>query len=302
MLKWVNPFQIQPNRSTSRHMKWFDPSKRKTRKSIYKKTVLQTYQGSEGTCYAHMGTRLILQNIMRLKDEEKYSHNWKYRSVCRRMLNTYKPPIPTKELKQCGVDGFLKISMFLYIYYLIIERYGLDGGDLSQCLSIYSRVKEKERPRKFTEPYQAMYTTVESFLTKHDLPPFYYNQIFMDSTLENEQNKSLFDLLLLFLEHNMYIGCRFYTDNNIANGHLFILTGYSASQNAFYVKNSWGMFVSMLKVSEIGKNTITFDTDGKIKARVNMFAFVYTRKNGPLLFDTVTPDIVDEFQHVLERP
>lgn len=284
-------------------LKWFDPFlKRKTRKSIYKKTVLQTYQGSEGTCYAHMGARLILQNIMKLKDEEKYFHNWKYRSVCRKMLNTYKPPVPTKELKQCGVDGFLKISMFLYLYYLIVERYGIDGGDLFQCLSIYPSVKDKERPRKFTESYQAMYTTVNTFLTKHHQSPFYFNQIFMnDLKLEDSENKSLFDLLLLFLEHHMYIGCRFYTGNDVSNGHLFILTGYSASQHAFYVKNSWGMFVSMLKVSEIGKNTITFDTDGKIKARVNMFAFVYTRMKGPLLFDTVTPDIVEEFQHEFEH-
>jgi hypothetical protein len=286
MLKWFEPFlQGKPN---------------KTRRSIYKRTVLQTYQGGEGTCYAHMGARLILQNILRLKDEEKYFHHWKYRSVCRKMLNTYKPPVPTKELKQCGSDGFLKISMFLYLYYLIVERYGIDGGALFQCVSIYPSVKQKERPKQFTEAYQSMYTTVDTFLSHHKPTPFYFNQVFIpDSKLEDAENIPLFDLILLFLENNMYIGCRFYTGNDVMNGHLFILTGYSASQNAFYVKNSWGMFVSMLKASEIGKNTITFDTD-KMKARVNMFGFVYTRKKGPLYFDTVTPEIVEEFKHELK--
>ena len=266
-------------------------------RSIYKQSVMQTFQGDDGSCFAHLSARLMVQNCLQLKDEEHQKENWKYRSTCRKMLNTYHPPKPTNELKQCGTYGFLKISMFLYLYYLITEQFGTEGGSVGQGLSVYSKLIRKERPSHFTQDYNGMYSEVVHFVKSNPLTPFYVNHVFLsDKLLSDDEHTYIVQLILLFLKHRMYIGCRFYADNDQSMGHLFMITGYSASKRAFYVKNTWGIFVSMLKIDEIGKNKITFDRE-RMTARINMFAFVYTRKGQPLVFDTVTPNILSQFKH-----
>lgn len=263
-------------------------------RSIYQQSVMQTFQGDDGSCYAHLAARLMIQNCLKLKDEEHQKENWKYRSTCRKMLNTYKPPPPTPELKQCGKYGFLKISMFLYLYYLITEQFGTEGGSVGQGVSVYYNLIRNDRPAHFTKEYNAMYTAVTNF---PKIPtPFYVNHVFLsEKLLSHEEHTYIVQLILLFLKHKMYIGCRFYADNDQSMGHLFMITGYSASKRAFYVKNTWGIFASMLKVDDIGKNKITFDRE-RMTARINMFAFVYTRKGHPFVFDTVTPTILSQFK------
>jgi len=283
--------------------KWFEPWKTEPqeRKSIYNRTVLQTYQGDDGSCYAHLGARLVGQNILRWQDEKKKDLHWGYRSTCRRMLNTYRPPSLTEEAKQCGEYGYLKICMFLYLYYLITERFGLEGGTIHQCLSIRPLMEEKVRPAHFTKPYDDMYATVVQFL-QPPLTPFHYNYVFLDDTksLDDPMYTSLVELLLLFLKNNMYIGSRFYMTKDESEGHLFMITGYSASEHAFRVKNTWGTFSSLLRIKEFGKPTLVFDNE-RIRARVNMFAFVYTRDVG-IEFSHVTPEIVSLFQREFEKP
>ena len=279
-------------------LNWFrrNKTRKKTRVgSVYRQTVMKTFQGQDGTCYAHLGARLIIQNILKMKDEEKQLDHWKYRSMCRKMLNTYKPPTPPPDLKQCGVQGFLKISMFLYLYYLITERFGLDGGSLNQCMSIYPMVKQVQRPLHFTPEYNGMYTAISNVKST---TPFYVNHVFLsDDPLEDESNSLVVQLVLLFLRHDMYIGCRYYSNNNPSEGHLFAIVGYSASKKSFYVKNPWETYVSLLAISDIGKSRVTFEGQ-RMTARVNMFAFVYTRRppKPQWVFDKVTPDILQEFK------
>jgi hypothetical protein len=266
-------------------------------RSIYQQTVMQTFQGEDGSCYAHLSARLFVQNIFKLKDEEHLKENWTYRSTCRKILNTYNPPPITPELKDCGKYGYLKISMFLYLYYLITEKFGVDGGSIFQGATVRSDILAKKRPRHFTPEYNSMYTTVSRFINSKKLPPFYVNHVFLSNKpLDHEEHNGLVQLILLFLKHRLYIGCRLYADNDQSMGHLFMITGYSASKRAFYVKNTWGIFVSMLSVDDIGKSKITFDRE-KMTARVNMFAFVYTRKGDPFIFDTVTPNVITQFKH-----
>jgi len=269
-------------------------------KSLKKFTVMQTFQGDDGTCYAHLSARLFIQNILKIPDEVEHGKNWTRRSVCRKMLNTYRPPKPTNELFKCGTHGFLKISMFLYLYYLITERYGLDGGSIAQSASIFPSLLHKERPRHFTKIYDSMYISVSKYVDSHTLTPFFVNHVFLkEGTLMDEQHTGLVNLLILFLKHDNYIGCRFYADNDQSQGHLFMITGFSKSKNAFYVKNTWGTYTSMLYVKDIGKNTITFD-DEKMTARVNMFAFAYTTKDSmPIEFQSVNKQVVTRFKQEL---
>jgi len=290
--------------------KWFEPWKDPSNqepmemRSVYHQTVLQTNQGDDGTCYAHLTARLIIQNLLKLKDEEKHSKQWKYGSTCRKMLKTYKPPSPTLELKQCGENGYLKMSMFLYLYYLIIEKFGMDGGLVHRSLEIYPSLLHKHRPQHFTEPYDNMYSTVSHYL-QHPPPLFQCNYVELDESAYVDKPKSLDDplydnlvqLIFLFLQHNMYVGCRFYMLNDITMGHLFMITGYSSSKKAFYMKNTWGTFVSMLKLKDIGKNMYGFETQS-YKVRINLFIFVYPRST-PLRFFKVTPEILHTFKREL---
>ena len=287
--------------------KWFEPWKNpknvdlEEQGSVYRHTVMQTYQGGEGTCYAHMGARLILQNILKLLDEEKHKAQWKYRSTCRKMLNTYKPPTPTLELRQCGPHGYLKMCMFLYLYYLITERYGINGGSISDCLTLYPSIVHVERPRRFTEAYNDMYATASRYLHRHPPTLFQHNYVELHEgkSLDHPMYSSLVQLIFLFLKNNMYIGCRFHMTSNIDNGHLFMITGYSASKRAFYVKNSWGTFVSMLKVKYFGRPSIIIDNE-RWRARINLFMFVYTRPE-PLYFHTVSPEVVVAFRELFSQ-
>ena len=187
--------------------------------------------------------------------------------------------------------------MFLYLYYHITERFGIDGGSILQSANIYSSVLHKDRPKHFTKLYDPMYTAVSKYLSRKPVRPFFVNHIFLDDgILQDEQHTGLVNLLLLFLKHHKYIGCRFYADNDQSQGHLFMITGYSESQKAFYVKNTWGTYTSMLYVKDIGKKTITFEKE-KMVARVNMFAFVYTTKDRtPIDFYEVDEEVVAKFK------
>lgn len=266
-------------------------------RSLQKFTVMQTFQGDDGTCYAHLSARLFIQNILRLPDEVEKKENWTKRSVCRRMLNTYRPLKPTDDLTKCGTNGYLKISMFLFLYYHITERFGKDGGTILQSSSIYPSVLRKDRPKHFTKLYDPMYTAVSNYLSNRPPPPFFVNHVFLDEgTLQDDHHTGVVNLLLLFLKHRRYIGCRFYADNDQSQGHLFMITGYSQSKKAFYVKNTWGTYSSMLYVKDIGRKTITFDEE-KIVARVNMFAFAYTtRDRFPIQFHRVDEAVVARFR------
>jgi hypothetical protein len=187
--------------------------------------------------------------------------------------------------------------MFLYLYYHITERFGLDGGSIAQSANIYPAILHQDRPKHFTKIYDPMYTAVTEYLDHHPPGPFFVNHIFLnEGTLADEQHTGLVNLLLLFLKHNKYIGCRFYADNDQSQGHLFMVTGFSKSKKAFYVKNTWGTYTSMLYVKDIGKKTITFEKE-KMVARVNMFAFVYTTKDRtPIDFYDVDEEVVAKFK------
>ena len=265
--------------------------------SLQKATVMQTFQGDDGSCFAHLSARLFIQNIFKLPDEDD-KKNWTKHSTCRKMLNTYRPPRPNKGLTQCGKNGFLKISMFLYLYYHITERFGTNGGSVSQSSLIYPSILRRARPKHFTKLYDPMYTAVTRHLDENRLTPIFVNYVFLDESypLDSERHTGVVNLLLLFLKHHMYIGCRFYMDNDQSQGHLFMITGFSKSKRAFYVKNTWGTYTSMLYVKDIGKNHISFDGE-RISARVNMFAFVYSTKDSvPFDFHEVDKKVVAKFK------
>ena len=159
-------------------------------------------------------------------------------------------------------------------------------------------VKKVQRPLHFTSEYNSMYTAISTVKPT----PFYVNHVFLsDNPLDDESNSLVVQLMLLFLQHDMYIGCRYYSNNDPSEGHLFAIVGYSASKNAFYVKNPWETYVSLLAVSDIGKSRVTFEGQ-RMTARVNMFAFVYTRRPPllPFVFNKVTPDILQQFKKELD--
>ena len=166
---------------------------------------------------------------------------------------------------------------------MIIERIGIEGGSVINAVLVYKDMNAHLRPSHFTKEYDFIYDQVRNL---HAYNPFYVLNIFIDNHLSHPSNSGLVQLILSCLKNNMYIGCRFYANGDQNDAHLFMITGFSASKRAFYVKNTWGKFISLLYVNDIGKGTIVFDGE-KIRARINLFEFVYTRKGPPFQFQHI---------------
>ena len=97
-------------------------------------SVSQSYQGPEGTCFAHAASLLIFHNIYQLplteEDKKLYLKN-----NCNLHLDT------TTELEdfgrlrmRCGDGGAIRILLFTYIYKVITKQFGCDGNTIISIL------------------------------------------------------------------------------------------------------------------------------------------------------------------------
>lgn len=89
------------------------------------KSGFHSKQGEQNTCYIHSITRCIIQNVLKMYTEAK-----DFNTIWMSMLKTdvYNKSIDDAFLpEKCGHPIFLKISVFLFIYYYIFEKY--DKGD-----------------------------------------------------------------------------------------------------------------------------------------------------------------------------
>ena len=117
-------------------------------------SATMTVQGRENTCFAHVIARLFLKNVFKIPNETE--KDWKYESVCNLVLDTSRDIYVDRISKEeCGTNGYLKICLFLYIFYLAKEfeekRKGINkGGNVQYALTeITSKVNAKTVPNKF---------------------------------------------------------------------------------------------------------------------------------------------------------
>ncbi len=99
-------------------------------------SVTQSYQGDEGTCFAHASSLMIFHNLYKLSlsDKEKrvYIDN-----NCNLHLDTTRKEDYLLLKSQCGEKGSTRILLFLYIYKVITGKFGCDGGNSDKGILYY---------------------------------------------------------------------------------------------------------------------------------------------------------------------
>jgi len=97
----------------------------------------QGFQGSEGTCFAHSAALIISHNMYKnkLTEEEEAVYE---EAKCNSYLET-----PSKIdnygviQSKCGVNGAIRILLYLYIYHIIVGEFGYHGGSTTKSILFY---------------------------------------------------------------------------------------------------------------------------------------------------------------------
>lgn len=100
-------------------------------------SVTRSYQGKEGTCFAHAATVMIFHNMYKLpltpEEEKLYLKN-----NCNLHLDTTKK-LENYDILQhrCGKNGASRILLFLYIYKVITNKFGCYAGSGGKSVHYY---------------------------------------------------------------------------------------------------------------------------------------------------------------------
>jgi hypothetical protein len=100
-------------------------------------SISQTRQGRQGTCFAHSASLLIFHNLynLELTEEDKILYE---ENKCNIYLDTTREYEDFDTLRtKCGVSGAKRILLFLYIYKIIVDRFGCYHGNTSESIHFY---------------------------------------------------------------------------------------------------------------------------------------------------------------------
>lgn len=100
-------------------------------------TPFVTNQGTQGSCYAHSTSKLVIKNIYENCISLKLTK--KEESVFSSCLSYLKTDV-TNEITQitsekCGNKGYYKILLFLFNYFTMTDKYDCEGGNLPEALN-----------------------------------------------------------------------------------------------------------------------------------------------------------------------
>jgi len=106
--------------------------------SLFRKLSLSySYQGSEGTCFAHGASLMIFHNLYKLSLTEKEKRVY-IENDCNLHLDTTREVEEYKLIRsQCGESGTTRILLFLYIYKVLTHKFGCDGGNIDKSILYY---------------------------------------------------------------------------------------------------------------------------------------------------------------------
>jgi hypothetical protein len=152
-------------------------------------SLSRSYQGAEGTCFAHTASLVIFHNLygISLEEEDKQLY---IENNCNLHLNTQKELEDYEFLRtNCGESGANRILLFLYIYRVLTNKFGCDGGTLPECFVYFLNTPfHNIFNRKINTILLPIYKSVDkelfdvSFLTIDDFSPEYkdYLSIYFD--------------------------------------------------------------------------------------------------------------------------
>jgi len=95
-----------------------------------------SYQGSEGSCFAHASSLMIFHNMYKisLTDKEKRIY---IENNCNLHLDTTRDADYELLRTECGENGSARILFFLYIYKVITSQFGCSAGYIDKSILYY---------------------------------------------------------------------------------------------------------------------------------------------------------------------
>jgi hypothetical protein len=85
--------------------------------ALERQTSVCTTQGSEGTCYAHAGAKVMLQNIFLFVNPINVQDKEKFHSCFDVLKTDMEHDYTHLSVEKCGI-GYFKILLFLYLYFM----------------------------------------------------------------------------------------------------------------------------------------------------------------------------------------
>jgi hypothetical protein len=204
-------------------------------------TEMETLQGNQPTCYAHVSARLMIRNVLEMPNETE-----KWDRSCNQALNTQHIQLDVST-KKCGENGYLNICLFLYFYY-IARQYNLhaQGGVPMLTIQKFNEVFRSLRKRIHVPPefllpeYADIRRTTETYLTRHPVTRRVHVMeyvLYPQDALILEEHTPLANLIVLFLQMNYYIGFTFLLKQHTV-AHIMTIIGYDTHQEQFICKDS----------------------------------------------------------------
>jgi len=249
-----------------------------TQKTMNRNSDMDTFQGTEHTCYAHVVARLMVRNVHEMPNETEH-----WDRACNKALNTQNIELDVSK-KKCGENGYLKICVFLYYYYNAIQ-YGqevtIPGKRtlmVMQALIHHSKNHDQIPYPLMTPQYDDIRTTAMDYLTARTLHEnTSVMEVFLQpgDLLSDPKQTPLANMILLFLHMNYYIGFsykgRFSSGKTFA--HIITLIGYDAELECFISKDSMKTGEHFIPIRYIGTDAIHVNSR-KIPAGFLTFYFV----------------------------
>ena len=132
----------RPTRNISRYEPAEEPApkERHMPKPVRTLSISQPAQGNQNSCFAHAATLLIFHNMFNdLLERMTPTQITTYEAKdCNSYLNTTNP-FPSYEVvsAQCGDVGATRICLYLYIYNMLVKKFGCNYGHSIECILYY---------------------------------------------------------------------------------------------------------------------------------------------------------------------
>jgi len=264
-------------------------------------------QGTEGTCYAHTSTRIILNAIRQtipdffypLEESEICDEYYDYKN----MLNIFKSDIP------CSEHSFNNLIIYVYIYKLITKQFGCgkEGASIVHTLNwfidhfIYKEMGNKETILRIFSDFEGfddkylykIYSICETFINQfftiedneftvesfnitrvNDVKRILTKLIGETDTSDNTNNILTIQLIKYVIDNGYYISIG-------GENHIMTIVNYDIQNGEFFliIKNSYGKttYMSSIAGTLMEEGIIKITLDETIKHHLTRFSFIFPR-------------------------
>jgi len=211
-------------------------------------TTMAANQNAEDTCTAHMITRLFIKNIFKLtgmlnKNCNSFLHTDEFNKIGPD-YDIQEEDVSLEKIKEACIDdkSVLKLVMYLYIYFLIIEEYTYiltDGLNPSLLGTAINHVTKRINEHYFPKNIKQYEPVILPFLLKTGEIRLYIH-------LEDMRPKIITDRFVKTIEHE-YVGCGLYPTGNFP-GHAVVIADLHG--NMLTIKDSYGVSNTKISVND----------------------------------------------------